>query len=245
MRFIIFCFLITSVGLAQKTEKPDDVDPLDGEVEDFQSARSQAALNYRKRKEGIRQQFRADFSTAIAFAESIEIFLLDFEMVKALPENGVALSTDLVEGIKYSEDGFDLEKDEVDRSPPGFFRIKPYASYSRILKRRRLTGALVEECRDDVVALLKSPKDGGGAWCHYPIHGIRMATKEGEVIFQTSICYFCGNYYFSYPDSENLEDEVQVSEWVGFHGDKLEAFLKREMPIPQAEMDRFKAKFKK
>jgi hypothetical protein len=31
--------------------------------------------------------------------------------------------------------------------------------------------------------------------------------------------------------------------WVSFKGEKLEAFLKKEMPIPQSELDRFDAKY--
>jgi hypothetical protein len=38
----------------------------------------------------------------------------------------------------------------------------------------------------------------GGPMCHFPIHGIRIGDGE-DIIFQTSICYECGNFYMPYP----------------------------------------------
>ncbi len=71
----------------------------------------------------------------------------------------------------------------------------------------------------------------GGAMCHYPIHAIRVWSGE-HLIFHTSFCWMCGNFYFEYPDF--------TVRWTGIQGTKLKEVVNELMPIPQEVIDRFK-----
>ena len=113
-----------------------------------------------------------------------------------------------------------------------YFPIVPYGSFSKILKAKKLDGKDVAECRKAVAGFVAS-EDLPGAFCHLPIHGIRLFA-EGQLVFETSICWMCGNYYLSYPDDDGFS-----ASWVGFNDKKLKAFLDKVMPIPQSELDRF------
>jgi len=94
--------------------------------------------------------------------------------------------------------------------------------------------ALRKQCIEDVVKLLGEANDqGGGAFCHYPIHGLRLYREE-DLIFQTSLCWKCSNYFFEYPDGRGAR-------WVGFYEPSLETFLKKHMPIPKEEIERFES----
>jgi hypothetical protein len=76
------------------------------------------------------------------------------------------------------------------------------------------------------------PDTGGGAMCHYPIHGLRV-WKEENMLFESSFCWACGNYSFDYDDV--------VSKWMGL-SPGLEQMMKELMPIPEAEIRRFEKK---
>jgi len=103
------------------------------------------------------------------------------------------------------------------------------------LDRKTLTGDAIVQCRNHTVSLLKEPYLPG-AMCHFPIHGLRLF-RGGELIFETSLCWHCSNYYLEYPD------DYDEASWVGFGTNGIEAFLKKELPIPQSEIDRFNAEY--
>ena len=113
----------------------------------------------------------------------------------------------------------------------------PYKSFSQILQRKKLAGDAVGACRKAVVELLREEDDwGGGAMCHFPIHAVRLFRGD-ELIFQTSLCWKCDNYFIEYPD------DFESATWVGFSKTGIETFLNKELPIPKSEIERFDAKY--
>ena len=232
MKFLLFLCLLLPFAWAQDPEASSD-DDLEEEVDPVSDALEKARQNFQKAKKGIQADYRKGIAEAVELADSVEIYLLDFEMIRELPEDGVSLSGHVVEG---SESDWESKGEEVESVVPGYFLIEPYGTFSKILKRKVIDGKVLEASRTSVVDLLKQPNQDASAWCHYPIHGIRMASKDGRVIFQTSICYACGNYFMTYPD------DFRESNWIDFESEKLADFLNKEMPIPKSEMERFKKK---
>jgi len=166
-----------------------------------------ATRMYFDEKSGIQAKYRARLADAIKHADGAEILLLNFTPVKEVPEG----------------------KEEK------YFPILPYGSHTEILDRKRLNAEKLAQCREATVKLLQEENDwGGGAFCHFPIHGIRLFRGE-EVIFQTSICWKCINYYIEYPD------DFETASWVGFEGKLIREFLMSEMPIPKSEVERFES----
>ncbi len=247
MKLIIFCFLIISIGLAQETEKPSADEPsVDGGEESLdreETPSEKAFQNYHNGEKLLREKFRADFASVIEHAESAEVFLLSFSMEKELPEAGILLGFNNDEEVSDSHYMKERSAEDFKKRPTHFF-VEPYKLFSKILSRKKLEGKSLKECKEATAELLRSAKGLTGAWCHYPIHGLRFLDSEGFIVFQTSICYHCENYYLRYPDGGMNRDGFEKT-WVGFDGEKLEAFLKREMPIPKSEIERFEAKFKK
>ncbi len=157
--------------------------------------------------EKLKEPYRRDLGKAIELSDEAHVLLLDFKMVEEVP------------------DGED----------DNYFSIVPYDSSSKILKSKKLVGEELAECAKAASSFVAS-EDLPGAFCHYPIHGLRFY-REGRLIFETSICWKCGNYYLRYP----YDDDAG---WAGFKDVKLKAFLEKVMPIPKAEMERFE-KFQK
>ncbi|MDP4626365.1 MAG: hypothetical protein NWT08_14670 [Akkermansiaceae bacterium] len=116
------------------------------------------------------------------------------------------------------------------------FPIIPYGCKSEILKRVKLTVEQQKTFLPKLQHVVGVPGEvDGGAACHFPIHGVRIFSGE-RIIFQSSFCWKCQNFAISYPDSPS---------WVGIsEGDLFAAFCEI-MPIPQSEIDRFDAQFKK
>ncbi len=168
-----------------------------------------ALRKYYKEKDDIQGRYRVRFSEALKYADAAEVLLLSFTPDREIPEG------------KESE----------------YLLISPYGSYSKIIERKKLTGESLTECRSKTVKLLQEPYLAGPL-CHFPIHGIRLFRGE-KLIFETSLCWHCSNYFIRYPD------DFDEASWVGFASDDLEKFLKKELPIPQSEIDRFNAKYGK
>jgi hypothetical protein len=157
--------------------------------------------------------YRRGLAEAISAAMEIEIFLLDFE-------------TEEVDAKAFHRDT---------KPPRDRFPIVPYGSTSKILQRKRLS-------QDEVKALMPSLKDTVGvekntygAMCHFPVHGIRIRNGD-HVIFQTSICYECMNFYVEYNDGG------QDASWTGLSSKEFQEVMLRLMPIPASEIERFEKK---
>jgi hypothetical protein len=147
-------------------------------------------------------KFRAEVAAKFSLADRVEVFLLDFAMG---------------EDIAYRP------KDHEET-----FSIRPYDRETKILERREVPA---EEIRHWCAAMAKtvtSEKPRKGAWCHYPIHGIRIYAR-GELLFETSLCWVCHNYYCE-RDWQSLTEDAS----------DLEKLLDDLMPIPEQEKIRFK-----
>ncbi|HEY5311675.1 MAG TPA: hypothetical protein VIK18_04125 [Pirellulales bacterium] len=183
-----------------------------------EDARSQAAAERlqaaeREFENGLDQlkaEFRQHISKALETADKIEIFLLEFDSLKPDPGDDVR---------------FDGDEDNQR------FPIRPYKSLAKILKHRTLTPAERDELLPLLMAVVGQPKDPGGAFCHLPIHGLRVF--EGEtLLFESSFCYVCQNFYIRYPTE---------ARWFGLEAKEFEATMKKLMPIPASEIERVKS----
>ena len=168
---------------------------------------AEATTRFYQAKVAAETFYNRELAKILATCDQIEVYLLDHE-TKETRSDYLGWETDLEEGE---------------------FPIMPYGAKSKILKRSRLTP---EERKEFLPALTKiliaDPADG--PFCHFPIHGIRVFSGE-KIIFQTSICWHCGNFYVHYPDGAH---------WNGIaDGGDLAKVLHKLMPIPQEEKDRF------
>lgn len=170
-----------------------------------EAALSEARSEFYKGEEELAKRYRTKLAELLKLADAVEIYRLDFSMEGEVPE------------AKESD----------------FFPIKPYDQMSEILARKRLTGEDLEACRKATAELLKAPETWGGAFCHYPIHGVRFLRGK-EIVFESSFCWKCGNYYVTFPN--NVEGGAS---WCVIDSDGIQKFLEKQLPIPQSELDRF------
>lgn len=110
--------------------------------------------------------YRASVAETLQFADTAEIYLLDFDM---------------------PEEEADSEKEQR-------FPIHPYDRSTNILNRKKIAGDLLAECRKGTAELLKVREDPASNLCHFPIHGVRFF-KGKEMIFESSFCWTCNNFY--------------------------------------------------
>jgi len=158
----------------------------------------------------VNAAYRKDLAAALGAATEIEIYLLDF-------------ASGPVEETRYEWE-FKLPADE--------FPIVPYKQSSKILQRKKLTAEEVKRLMPSLQETIRAEGAPAGALCHYPIHGIRI--RDGEnILFQTSICYMCGNFYMAYP-------LIDGANWEGLSGKEFEKVMKELLPIPEKETNRFK-----
>jgi hypothetical protein len=169
-----------------------------------------AEKKFDEAKEKARLAYRKELADVLALADKIEVYLLDFEM----------------EGTDASFSEWHTRLDE------GEFPIIPYGEISKILK----TVVLTAEQRQEFLPLLQKEvgfqgEDSGGAFCHFPIHGVRVSSGD-KILYQSSFCWHCGNFSMTYPDG---------STWCGLSDRAIAAAFGKLMPIPQSEIDRFEA----
>jgi hypothetical protein len=205
-------FLIVSISLATAEEQLDLPQGWKSDPAHPEiDLRVSAIRKYSAAKQAIRANYQSALAGIIAHANRVEVFLLDFEL---------------------------LEDEEIAKiKEEGRFPIRPYDATTRILKRLTLKGDAIAAAKENFQNLLKKEGQGSGAACHFPIHGIRFF-KDDELLFETSICWQCANYYISYPD------DLKAT-WVGLFDEKLKEFLMQQMPVPKKELDRFEAKYPK
>ena len=152
--------------------------------------------------------YRKALGEAILNATRCEVFLLDFN----IPHD------------KKKESFFDYPSDD------DHFPIRPYSAETKILKRRVLTVDEFQRLKQSLVETVSVAESSGGALCHMPIHGLRVFDGD-EMIFETSICYGCSNFYVAYP----LGD----AGWVGLSAKDFDKAMETLMPIPESERKRF------
>lgn len=133
---------------------------------------------------------------------------------------------DFMTSGKRSDSFFDEPSDE------NHFPILPYHNTEvKILNRRELNAGEFKALLPFLVQTVGVEKNTFGALCHMPIHGIRVY-DQGILIVETSICYECGNFFIKYPNN--------MSGWVGLSSSEFEELMKKFMPIPESEIQRFK-----
>ncbi len=191
------------VSLLAAGDKP--VEPLDlPEGTDLSSVPETGTMllsanrKYFKDLSGIRASFRRRLAGIIEKADRIE--LLQFESTALKPEK-------------------DLPEDRR-------FRISPYRTNAEIKKRQTLSPGDMATVRSGLSGLLNTADDfSGGAWCHEPACGLLVYSGD-RLLFRTSFCWNCGNYFLPYPD-----DDDGSASWVGLPGAcPLEAILKSLQP---------------
>ena len=173
----------------------------------------EAEGRFHEAKQVIQGRYRKELADALAKAERVEIFLLDFDALEPTPSDFLFWETRLEEGE---------------------FPIMPYGEKTKVLKKATLTPEQRAEFLPALQKVVGGESGAGGAMCHMPIHGVRIFSGD-EIVFQTSICWHCGNYYLHYPDGAHWEGLADSND--------LAKALEKMMPIPQAEMDRFNAKY--
>ena len=168
-----------------------------------------AEANYLRSVDDARDSYRAAIATRIRTAKSVELFLLKFDGMEATSD------------IDDSEERFDVE---------------PYLKSTPILKRQRLNTDEAKQVVDVIAKQLEIRDLGGGAMCHFPVHGIRIYAEpfgehgiETEPMFSSTFCWGCSNFTFSYPGS---------SGWLAVN-DEMQQLMTKLLPIPQDERDRF------
>jgi hypothetical protein len=110
--------------------------------------------------------------------------------------------------------------------------IAPYGKRTKILSTKLLEADDRKKLLDVLSTAIAQPEHSGGAFCHFPIHGIRIYSGE-ELLHEGTLCWLCGNFSFSYPQS---------SAWLDTNAE-LKATFMRLVPIPQSELDRFHKKY--
>jgi hypothetical protein len=165
---------------------------------------------YRQTMEKAQSDYRKAFGASLSKATRIEVLLLDFKVER-------------YEGWTEGAWEYELPKDK--------FPITPYKSVTRILKSRVLTAVEMKKLLPALQATVGVETDAGGAMCHFPIHGLRV-WQDDRLIFHTSFCWMCSTFYLEYPDF--------TVHWTGIQGTKLKDAMLELMPIPPAELERFK-----
>lgn len=157
---------------------------------------------YREGEERLQQEFRIRFAKVLAKADHAELLLLKFDTTEEEKKGDGSTLLSLGSGSSSSV---------------------------RILQTKVLEPGTLKEFLPLLAATVATP-DTGSPMCHYPIHGIRLRAGD-QLLFETSLCWMCGNYPFTYPDGS--------SAYVGFESKALQTFINRQLPIPKEESSRF------
>ena len=151
-------------------------------------------------------KFRKSISKMLMAADRVVIYLVDFE---------------------------GESKEQVDPDDEKSIEIKPYKSRTKIIQKKELAA---EDRKNLLKALCEQiawPNHTGGAFCHYPIHGIRIYQGK-ELLHEGTFCWMCANFSFSYPDGG--------SAWLDTSTELKQIFMSL-LPIPKDELERFYKEF--
>ncbi|MEO1857952.1 MAG: hypothetical protein ABGY95_11400 [Rubritalea sp.] len=110
--------------------------------------------------------------------------------------------------------------------------IAPYGKRTKILSTKEIGPGDRKRLLETLSKKIAEPKHTGGAFCHFPIHGIRIYAGE-DLLHEGTFCWVCGNFVFSYP---------QGAGWLDTNAELKKIFTKL-IPIPQSELDRFHKKY--
>ncbi|HEX2749588.1 MAG TPA: hypothetical protein VHM91_16380 [Verrucomicrobiales bacterium] len=171
---------------------------------------NKAERAYQKALEAAKAGHRKSIARMLALADRVEGCLLDFD-------------------VSAEGDWKEMRTDSKE-----WFVIAAAQAKTKILKSIVLKPEQVAGVVKAMSATLRSEDAGEGALCHFPIHGLRFF--KGEVLlYYTSLCWLCGNYFVVYPDYTG------IGYWhgLGDGGRDLEKLMKTALPVPDEEMKRF------
>ena len=109
--------------------------------------------------------------------------------------------------------------------------IAPCCKRTKILSTKEIGAGDRKKLLETLSKKIAEPEHTGGAFCHFPIHGIRIYAGE-NLLHEGTFCWVCGNFAFSYPLG---------SGWLDTNAELKKIFTKL-IPIPQSELDRFHKK---
>ena len=165
----------------------------------------------------------------LAFGDDpVDIYRADLEKAKAryrVNQAAVLKKADRVVLYLVSFDGFTNGSLDDDG---GEIHIGPYNRWTKILKKRELEQIDSTKVLTALTKQIAEPEQSGGAFCHYPIHGIRIY-KGDELLHEGTFCWVCSNFGFDYPNDSDWLDTT----------DELKTLFTKLLPIPQEELERF------
>ncbi len=166
---------------------------------------------YFKAVDQAKAEYRQGFAASLSKVTKAEVYLLDFEVKHHDPR-------DIEWQIHPPKDQFPIETGKT----------------SRILKQEALSDAELQRLLPSLQTVVGVKESGGGAMCHFPIHGLRLWIGD-EMVLETNICWNCHNLYLNYPD--------RTMGVIGIWNAKLEEIMKELMPIPEEQLVRFRLKY--
>jgi len=176
---------------------------------------------YRERIDQARAEYRVAISNQIRRAKLVEVVLLRFD--------------DLMEDQVFEDRLLQDDLSEDDLSRVRFF-IAPYEATTSVISEKKLNATESKELLFELANQIAKPAHEGGAFCHFPIHGVRVYSDKpsGEpfgdkLIYSGSFCWVCRNFGFTYPDG---------AEWLDTN-DRLKTIFSKLLPVPKEEIERF------
>ncbi len=151
----------------------------------------------------VEAKYRSSKAKMILKASRVVIYLVDFEGSSETDLDPFSDKAEAITVIDYERKADVLLSKELDAK-----------------QRKNLLGVLSKQ--------IAKPKHGGGAMCHYPIHGIRIY-DDNKILHEGTFCWVCKNFSYNYPRSSSWLDTTP----------ELEKIFNDLMPIPQKELDRF------
>jgi hypothetical protein len=161
--------------------------------------------------ERARDKFRLSQSEVIRKADRVVIYLVDFEVTAIKDPFGNCTR---------------ITGDDT------FIGVDPSGGVARILSTKEVPEEHESQILNAFAAQIAKPEHGGGPMCHFPIHGVRVYRGE-ELLHEGTLCWWCGNFSFSYPEGSDWLDTSK----------ELEESFKKLLPIPEEELERFYAKY--
>ena len=112
-------------------------------------------------------------------------------------------------------------------------RLHPYGYQSTaILKEKELGEEEKTKILDILSKQIAVKTHHGGAFCHFPIHGIRAYSGENTIL-ESTFCWVCGNFGFYYPSGTQWLDTSK----------EMKAIFNEVLLIPESEVERFRKKY--
>jgi hypothetical protein len=108
--------------------------------------------------------------------------------------------------------------------------VAPYDAVARVIEEKELGEQDRERLLNLLAERIAEPDHLGGAFCHFPIHGVRIYGKGGGIVHEGTFCWVCGNFSFKYPMGSGWLDTTA----------EMEDLFSELLPIPEEVIARFK-----